>query len=260
MNSNLPSTRREQFKEILRYRFLDIILVSLTISLFLIPNILFNIFLLDNDIFSSEYLINVVIIYLLKIPLFIIFGYGISGGMYFIKRLTFGLGASVRKDFFVGIRQNYKQFTIIYAFLGLIYFFIKVNSSILNYYNKDSIFNIVLIGIFYVFYILVIIVSFFMQTQAVLYNASLKQLLSNSIKFTIAKILPNLGIFLLIMFPFIIIELLSNYIILYISLCFYGLFYFGISLLILNMYTNNIYDKTINQNYKEMIRKGLKND
>lgn len=259
--SKLAQTRPILFKEILRYRFFDLITCSLCVALFIIPNIIFNIFI-ESSFLNEFYLINYIVVYSLKIICFIIFGLGVSGGLYFMKRLTFGEGASVRTDFFLGIRKNFKMFSLIYFFIGLFYALVKINNAILSITFSDNMFIMTIFnGINYTFLMLIIIISIFMQTQTILYKATFFQLLKNSIKFLVGNIFKNIGIFLLTMFPFIIIEFIQNSLISYVCICFYGLIYFAIALLIINLYSNSVFDKSINKDYfPEMIRKGLNND
>ena len=259
--SKLAQTRPILFKEILRYRFFDLITCSLCVALFIIPNIIFNIFI-ESSFLNEFYLINYIVVYSLKIICFIIFGLGVSGGLYFMKRLTFGEGASVRTDFFLGIRKNYKTFILIYLLIGFIYALIKINNAILiTIFSNNALLIAIFNAISYIFLMLIIIISIFMQTQTILYKASFIQLFINAVKFLVGNIFKNIGIFLLTMFPFIIIEFVHNYIVSYIAICFYGLIYFAIALLIINLYSNSIFDKSINKDYfPEMIRKGLNND
>lgn len=254
---NLARNRFELFKEILKYRWLDLVLCSLCLGLFLIPNYLFNIFVQDTFLSESN-IYNYVFVYFVKIIFFMIFGLGVSGAMYFFKRLTFGEGASVRRDFFYGIRQNYKPFLAIYFFLGLFYALLKINFALMvNTYTEGSDFPIVLMGIYYVIYAIIVIISLFMQTQAILYKATFKQLFVNAVKFLIGKFLKNILIFIVAFLPFMIIEFVQNDIVLTITIIAMIFGYLSFSLLLINLYTNSIYDETINKMYKELIRRGL---
>ena len=255
---HLANNRFELFKELLRYRFLDLFLCSLCLSLFLIPDLAFNVFI--QDLFINEnYFLNYVLIYSIKIIFFMIFGLGVSGALYFFKRLTFGEGASVRRDFFHGIRQNYKQFLFIYFILGFFYALIQINSSVMfETFEEGSMIPTISVGLSYGFYMLLVVVSFFMQTQAVLYKATLRQLFVNGVRFLIGHFFKNILIFIVTMFPYILIEFIGNEIVRYVCLLVYVLGYFSISLLIINLYSNSVYDKTINKDYPELVRRGIK--
>lgn len=255
---HLPNNRFELFKELLHYRFLDLIICSLCLGLFILPDIVFNIFIQDTFI-NDNYFFNYILIYSIKIIFFMIFGLGVSGALYFFKRLTFGEGASVRNDFFYGIRRNYKTFLLIYFLLGLFYGLIHINSSVMfETFEKGSVIPPIFVGLSYVLYALFIIISMFMQTQAILYNASFKQLFINGVRFLIGKFFKNILIFTLTMFPFILMEFFSNEVLDYICILFYIFGYFSISLLIINLYSNSVFDLTINKNYPELIKRGIK--
>lgn len=256
---HLANNRFELFKELLRYRFLDLFVCSLCLGLFLIPNIMFNIFIQDTFIVDDPHLINYIFIYGIKIVFFMIFGLGVAGALYFIKRLTFGEGASVRKNFFYGIRKNYKNFLLIYFLLGLFYGLIRINTTIMfKTFDESSLFPSIFTGLSYLLYSLFIIISLFMQTQAILYNASFKQLFINGVRFLVGKFFNNLLIFIITTLPFIIIEFVGNDVInvICLAVCFFG--YFSIALLIINLYSNSLFDITINKAYPELIKRGIK--
>lgn len=254
----LASNRLDLFKELIRYRFLDLVLCSLCVGLFLLPNIFYNIYI-QEIINDNDYLLNYLLIYVLKIPCIMSFGLGVAGAMYFVKRLTFGEGASVRRDFFLGIRKNYKEFLFIYFLIGIIYGSLKVNSYLMfKLFDNNSIVPSIFIGFMYFIFMLFLIVSFYMQTQSIIYKATKKQLFINSIRFLIGNFFKNICTFMLIMFPFILIEFVGNDVVSLICFLFYIFIYFGVSILILNLFTNSVYDKTINKNYyPELVRRGL---
>ena len=250
-------TRKALLKNILRYRFLDIITCSLCISLFLIPNILFNIFV-GNTFLNQDYLLNVILVYAIKIILIMIFGVGISGAFYFFKKLVFSEGASVRKDYFEGIRKNLKQFLIIYFWIGLLYGILHVNIAILAHSNIDNNLSIIIIGIMYLIFGLFLIISIFMQTQSVIYVATTYQLFKNALKFTIGKILINIILLIALLFPLLLIEFIGGSTIYYISIIILIFGYIGFSVLVYTLYSYSIFDQTINKSYyPELIRRGL---
>lgn len=252
----LPTTRLELLKDTLKYRLFEIILVSIYMFIFILPLIIWFIFI-GYSKFNEPNLYNSLLQYGVAIPLIMIFGLGASGAFYLFKKICFQEGESINHDFFLGIKNNYKTFLLIYFFLGLFYMLLHVglmivSSSSINEYVKG-----ILDGLLYVAFFFILFVSFFMQTQTIIYSASFLQLFTNSLKFTFGMILKNIVIFITILLPFFVFEFVPFNIAQWISLGVEGIFYFGFSNFVFSLYSNYVFDLTLNKNYPENIRKGL---
>ena len=105
----LPSNRIELLKDRLKTRFFDFMLVSLLMSIFLIPYLVWIILINNSKAFiitSENYLFISLIAYAPYILTSMIFGLGVVGALYYSKRLAFNEGANASKDFFYGISKN----------------------------------------------------------------------------------------------------------------------------------------------------------
>lgn len=261
----LPDNRFELLKDRLKTRFFDFMLVSLLIFIFLVPYIVWIILINNSSFFipsEDNYLLISLIAYLPYIPLMMIFGLGISGALYYSKRLAFGEGANATKDFFYGIAKNIKSSLFAFFFVGLFYFLLSFGKIVILYSSLNDLLKGSLIGLMYVGFILLMMVLAFYLTQSILYVGKISQLMGNAIKFTFGMFGWNLLIFMIVLLPFVVIEVASYlpsafYLIEYIFLFICALFYFEFEVFIFSIYSHAIFDLTINDDYPEIYRKGL---
>ena len=261
-----PENRFQLLGDRLKTRFLDFMLVSLLMGIFLIPYVVWIIVINNSSLFTvsqDNYLLTSLFAYLSYIPLTMIFGLGVMGALYYSKRLAFGEGANAYKDFFYGISKNFKSGLLGFFIIGLFYFLLSY-SKILIIFN-DSVHPLlkgVLIGLLYVGFLLVVMIVGFYLTQSVLYVGKTSQLMLNAVKFSFGMFGWNLLIFLIVLLPFIIIEVVSYlpvafFLIEYIFLCICILFYFEFEVFVFSIYSHAIFDLTLNDDYPEIYRKGL---
>ena len=261
-----PENRFQLLGDRLKTRFLDFMLVSLLMSIFLIPYVVWIIVINNSFLFTvsqENYLLTALFAYLPYIPLTMIVGLGVMGALYYSKRLAFGEGANAYKDFFYGISKNFKSGLLGFFIIGLFYFLLSY-SKILIIFN-DSVHPLlkgVLIGLLYVGFLLVIMIVGFYLTQSVLYVGKTSQLMLNAVKFSFGMFGWNLLIFLIVLLPFIIIEVVSYlpvafFLIEYIFLGICILFYFEFEVFVFSIYSHAIFDLTLNDDYPEIYRKGL---
>lgn len=262
----LPTNRFELLGDVLRYRMFEIILLSIYMFLFLVPSLLWLIF--SGYLFSNvenHTIYEVILTNGVNIIFIMIFGLGCGGAFYFLKKVSFQEGESINSDFFMGIKKNWKMFLFIYFLIGLTYAFLEIGVAYINYEpNMDNILKGVLEGILYAGFILFMMIFFFMQTQTILYSATISQLFLNAIKFTFGSFLKNLGIFFILLLPLFLFEFIPSLngvdYFQYVSIVLEGIFYFGFSYLVFSLYSNHVFDLTINKKYPENIRKGLANN
>lgn len=261
-----PENRFQLLGDRLKTRFLDFMLVSLLMSIFLIPYVVWIIVINNSFLFTvsqENYLLTALFAYLPYIPLTMIVGLGVMGALYYSKRLAFGEGANAYKDFFYGISKNFKSGLLGFFIIGLFYFLLSY-SKILIIFN-DSVHPLlkgVLIGLLYVGFLLVVMIVGFYLTQSVLYVGKTSQLMLNAVKFSFGMFGWNLLIFLIVLLPFIIIEVVSYlpvafFLIEYIFLGICILFYFEFEVFVFSIYSHAIFDLTLNDDYPEIYRKGL---
>ena len=162
---SLPDNRFALLKDRLKRRFLDFILLSLLVFIFLIPLlawIIFSNYVLIGQINNENYLLMSFLIYGPYIPLGMVFGLGITGGLYYSKRLAWGEGSNVGSDFFYGMGKNIGFSLIGFFIIFIAYALLKIGSLILVHAINNPYINMSIIGIMYVAFLLIfMIISLF---------------------------------------------------------------------------------------------------
>ena len=264
-NIKTPENRFQLLGDRLKTRFFDFMLVSLLMGLFLIPYIVWIVLINNSSAFiptEENYLLTSLMAYAPYIPLAMIFGLGVVGALYYSKRLAFGEGANASKDFFYGIGKNIKPALLGFFIIGLMYFALSYGKVIIMFSELTPILKGVLIGLMYVAFMVISMVIAFYLTQSVLYVGTTGQLMMNAVKFTFGMFGWNLLMFLIVLLPFIVIEVTSYlpanlFLIQYIFLAVCILFYFEFEVFVFSIYSHAIFDLTINDDYPEIYRKGL---
>lgn len=257
----LPKDRVELLKVILKEHFFDIVICSFYIFAFAFPMMFWIIYVSTTNIVTitpENYLMNSIIMYLPLIPGIMLMGLGITGSLYFFKRLVFQEGSNVHQDFFIGIKKNIKQALLSFFVIGLFYFLLGLakNTLILGTSLNEYLVGAI-IGLMYVALLLLLVVISFILTQSILYNATQSQLITNSVRFMIGKPLRNLAIFIILFLPFMLYEFLPFNIAHWIVMGVCAIWYFGINSLIFTIYSHYLFDLSINKKYPEIYRKGL---
>ncbi|MDY0385456.1 hypothetical protein [Trichlorobacter sp.] len=266
MNQNkhereLPKNRFQQVIEIVRERYFDVITLSIFIFCFSIPILVWIVYVN----FAEKAINNLAIfvfIYGPFIPGIMILGLGMAGAFYFAHRLIHVHGASPGNDLISGIRKYYRQFLIIYFFIGILYFLCELNQFwiLTNPLFSSEIDGVLLALNWFIFFVFMIIFGY-MQTHIIIYQSAIKSLIMNSIRFSFGKLGLNLVIILICFLPFIIYEFVPISIIQWSSLGVAGLFYFSFSPIVFTAYSYDLYDKFINQKqFRNIYRRGLKNE
>ena len=264
-NIKTPETRFQLLGDRLKTRFFDFMLVSLLMGLFLIPYIVWIVLINNSSAFvltQENFLLMSLIAYAPYIPLAMIFGLGVVGALYYSKRLAFGEGANAAKDFFYGISKNVKPALLGFFIIGLMYFALSYGKIIIMFSELHPVLKGVLVGLMYVGFVIILMIVAFYLTQSVLYTGTTGQLMMNAVKFTFGMFGWNLLMFLIVLLPFIVIEVTSYlpsslFLIEYIFLAICILFYFEFEVFTFSIYSHAIFDLTINEDYPEIYRKGL---
>lgn len=261
--SPLPATRIAQLADSLRYRFFDYVFVSLYTFIFSAPCIFWLVyayytFFVGVEINIYSYLIT----YGVLIPFIVVLGLGIGGGLYFFKKTFFGEGSDVHKDFFIGIKKNGKEFSLIFFILGLLYFGLHIGSALIDYSTSmNSYVKMICIGGLYALFIIFFAIFMMIQGQCLFYRASISQLVHNSIRFFIGDFLRAIGLTLLVLLPFLLFEFIPYMIAQGIVILICLLFYFAFADSACVLYFMHLFDRVINKtHYPEIYRKGLIKD
>ena len=211
-NIKTPENRFQLLGDRLKTRFFDFMLVSLLMGLFLAPYVVWIVLINNSSAFiptEENYLLTSLMAYAPYIPLAMIFGLGVVGALYYSKRLAFGEGANASKDFFYGISKNIKPALLGFFIIGLMYFALSFGKVIIMFSELNPILKGVLIGLMYVAFMVIVMIIGFYLTQSVLYVGTTGQLMMNAVKFTFGMFGWNLLIFLIVLLPFIVIEVTS---------------------------------------------------
>ncbi len=260
----LVRTRKEQFKYLLKTRWTEIVFSSIYLFIFIVPTLLYFLFI-SSVSFSENNLLNISLIYLISIPLIVIYGLGVGGVLYSFKRICYSEGANIHRDLFYGIKKTYKDFAKIYFFKGLLYALLHISIAIIVNSNISITLISIFEGLLYLSFFFLVMIINFMETQAVFYNSTFNGFLLNSIRFSFGKILTNILINLIYLIPFLLFDLIQLSgnidlinIIEIIAIAISGLFYFGFNKFLFLEYSISIFDETINKKqYPEIIKKGL---
>lgn len=256
----MPATRIEQWKGILREHFFEVAVASIYTFLFFLPCLFWIIWVAFSGLFVEDSIYNYLVIYggiCLGITLA---GLGFAGGFYFFRKLLWNEGANVHLDFFKGIRKNGKDFAKIFFLLGLAYFALHVSSSFLNQMEKGWL-PAALLGVEYVFFFLLLMISVFCMVEATIYQGSLAMFFKNGCKFLVGNILPNLGLFFILFLPFLLFEFVPNMTVRFVAILCYFPFYSGLFELSYFAYCLSLFDPYIHRTkYPEIYRKGLTNE
>ena len=253
------TNRWEVLGDRLKTRFFDFVWLSFLTFLFVVPLVVWIIYcnyVLVPQITTENYLMMSLIIYLPYIPLGMVFGLGITGALYYCKRLAWQEGANVTSDLFYGIGKNIKHSLLVFFLLFLFYSLLKIG-SLLATYSIPGVGSSILIGVLYVAFFIFFLILSFVLTQTIIYKGTFGQFFLNAIKFTVGMFGWNLLILVVVLFPFLCYEFIPFSIAQYIALAVSLLFYLGFSLFVFTLYSHAIFDITLNEEYPEIYRKGL---
>lgn len=269
--SNLPRTRKEQFKDIVKNQYRTLLLFGLFIFLFSIPfllaysfRIISNVSLsaslikkeLTNIEINSALIVQTVMFDAINIPCYMIISISLAGFSNIFKNIIFAEGVLFKSDFKNGLKQNLKYFLL----SGFIYGAGQLIINLISNYAalSNQIFINILAGfLIVIFYSLVIPMLLFFTVNHTIYEMKISSGFSNSLIATISRfgfcILIGLVFYLLrfvdiIPFPYIKILIHIFFLVL-----FFPFFY-----LICILFGFSSYDKLINEiHHPDLFHKGL---
>lgn len=205
-----PSTRRGQFFDILKHRFLEMIKLSLLQAVFNMPLIV-SIVIFYVLIRNSQDLNQLMTVFLLQglllIPCVSISYIGLTGVYYCLKKIIYADGEYASSSFFVGLKEEWKKGMVIGLIAGFS-FAIAVIGFFFCYFYLSNVNSAIVgfgIAILSIQLIVVLIVSYYAIGQVVTYDNVMKNTLKNSLIFSLMRFPINLG--LIIIHPGILIAL-----------------------------------------------------
>ena len=257
-----PNTRLEQFFDIFKHRFVELLKLSLLQAVFNMPLIVSLILFygLVRSATDINSLMTVFIIqgcsFIISVPVAFI---GLTGSFYSIKKIAFAEGEYASSSFFIGLKEEWKNglliglicgFSIALSVIGFFFFYFylsSINATISGFG----------IAILFIQAIVVYIVTIYSVGQIVIYSNKLKYVLKNSFIMTLMRFPLNLLIFIIHPGIFVTLVLIMDI-----------TMYVGVVLLVFivavmhTMWMMNLlgaFDKYINkENHQEIYRKGLK--
>lgn len=259
--SSLPHDRKVQFMDIMKHRYMLLILCGIMIFIGFLPVIFaygVTVYISNASVFSKIvesyttdasqqafiYFWTVNVSYAIMIPLLMLGFVVLTGGLRIYRLLSWGEGVFFFHDFFRGIKANFKTGLLLGLFLGIFLFIIKFIGGALSLYLNGNLgigVELFLKGVLFIFVLpiaicLLILTTYFDDG----FFKSIKNgfyLYANKPFFFIPCSLILLVIYL---FPFI-----SNYYLILLSIVIVMLFIFPIYILLCNQLALSIIDKTV---------------
>ena len=263
VKQSLPSTRKEVFFDLLKYRKMSLFALSCYTFMFFIP--------LAVDLFYFNYLESMAIIaekyeylfslifysMLIMLPCMVIGFIGFAGAFYTAKRMVWQEGISLASDFFRGIKENWKDALINGVIFGLVLFCLVVGGSyLLIYAPVTPVVRGIGLGALILFFLVLGMVIALHFTQCVYYENSYGVTFKNSFSFLG---LLNWKVLLVFLFSTGVVVALGlfNLITLAIGLILFA-FTNSVVIILYTLISHAAFDKYINKEYyPEMVNKGL---
>ena len=258
-----PETRLQQFFDIAKHRFLELVKLSLLQTVFNVP-LFVSLIIFYALVRNATNINSLMTVFLIQGASFIIslpFSYiGMTGTFHSMKLLAYAEGEFASSSFFYGLRDSWKKGLLIGLFMGLsatilligfffAYFYLsEVNSSISGF----------AVAIITIQFIVMLIVSYYSLGQITIYENNLKYVYKNAFILTLMRFPINL--LLVILYPGIIIVLFC---IMDITMCIgvlLAIFFAVFGHLIWMLNSISAFDKFINrEKYPDYYHKGLYN-
>ena len=263
--SSLPATRKEAFKDVYRHNFKTILSSGLTLLVFSIPLLIF-LFVMDlgkigmtPEKYGEEELKSVLLVWDLivnggAVLLLYVVLIGLMGIMRVLKLLVWQEGIDFFHDFKVGIKENFKHFSLLYLVFAIFYLLsYSVYIFVLNFF----------VGIWLMILYVIIFVSIGIWALFVVnvYQCNLWNYLKNAVFFYSKSLLLSIPFVILLVFPFFLVFVplsIFSFTIKYPIILAMLILYYPCLIIIGYLYSLSKFDEFINrENYPEIYRKGL---
>mgnify|MGYP003297642874 CR=1 FL=1 len=267
----LPSTRRQQFKDLLKNEWKTLLTIGLLLLLFSLPYIgiyifryisasLYTSYLFDGGYTEHQVSFNLMIFHLIfdgfNIVSYVSISICLAGVFRVLDNLVLGEGILFKDDFILGIKKNWKSFVVCGVIFALIKALYRFSTNFFNYDGSTgkTILTGLMIIIVYLFLIPVLIYSVSLRSK---YKITINNTFKAASKFSIVTIIP-FGIFTILLFFVLYFSLIAQVFILGILICIIVVLVVPIYVLLVHLYVTFVFDKYINQyDYPDIYRKGL---
>lgn len=260
--SDLPSTRKEQFFDLLKHRFFFLLGLGVILLLFFIP-LFASIVYKDlailginqsnmeaNEKSSSLFFISLLFSFLVMMGL-LIFSIGLAGVMKLLKQLIYDEPIFFKDDFLSGIKENFKSFLLISFLTGLLNL---ISNTIAILFDNVLIVKILFPALNFALFYPVLFVCIFLSST---YSNNLMTTIKSSIVIYI-KHFPTVFLCFVLTYGVTFFQYIDIMLLKYLLILFVLLIYFPI--LFLSSYLNQIriYDSLINKDqFPSYYLKGL---
>ena len=261
----LPNNRKTQFFMIIRNRIPLLFKASIVTFVFFIPILIAMSFRvsvnnsfyrrfqtgdISYEVFQNYILYTDFWSVLIYVPCLAVASLGLSGLNRLTHQLVFGEGIIFKDDFFLGIKNNWKQYLLYTFFLSMAFVF----GRWVRLYFQDTIFSFVL---FFVICAVAVPYYLVLLLYSNVYTSRGGELLKNVFMATLSGKLKLLFYIAVVVVPVILLEFLTGG---YLFLILFALYLLALPILALlgNMLYAGIFDELFNYlNNVEIVKKGL---
>ena len=264
---DLPRNRFQEFKYIasLWDRMLTL---SLLVALFALPIIAIlsvsavaEASLLEKAVDQAEYIVKMlqtrVFAGLLSVVGFYPLMLGLSGAFYFMRRTVWSQGATIKSDFFKGVKGGLTASIAPALFAALTYLFFEMSLWFVPISVKGLAWQIVMYIVVGLVVILMFSVIMYDLAQNAVYKISFFHRIKNSFIFALVKYPRNALAALVTFVPFVPM-LIWRILGMTISFTLMAVYCFALCVLGQTLYCHSVFDKYINEKeYPDLVKKGL---
>lgn len=260
--NDLPSTRKEQFFDLLRHRFFFLLGLGVILFLFFIPffaSIIYkdlailgiNQSNMEESEKSSSLLFISLLFSFLTILGSLIFSIGLAGVMKLLKQLIYDEPIFFKDDFFLGIKENFKYYLLLSLFFGLLNL---LSNTISILFDNILLIKIIFPALNFALFYPVIFVAFFLAST---YSNKLFATLRSSLLIYI-KHFPSILLCFVLVYGASFYQYIDIMLLKYLLIVFTLLLYLPILLLASYLNQIRIYDYLINKDqFPSYYLKGL---
>lgn len=267
---NLPHSRRDVFRDVLKNRWKDLLKVGALLMLFSLPLLVFgavgeinaaNIYAeykngaISAETYASEVAASNGAFALIKIIGYIIFSVGIAGSARVLRQIIWDEPLFFFEDFKDGIKIYGGQFALAMFLYGLCSYTAVFFSSAAN----GILYAIALgLGVF-----ILLPAMFFWLSERTVYANRIGENIRNGFMFYVRTLFKSIGMLLLAFLPFILEYVLEffglyNFIFKYFYLLICTFLFLPLGIMLWLLYTYSVFDKYINAElFPEILHKGF---
>ncbi len=274
----LPTTRKQQYWDIVKTHFTNLFKVNFLTVLLCLP-FLFVAFMLmpimkdyvgmqfdftgnlgigypgsvSNSVVAEYTVVQTTLpLYIILIPTIALMGIPFSGMMYVLRNLVWGENITVRIDYWKGIRLGWKQYLLVFTLIGVLVSGFLASISIYNLQaliEAVDFFGVVALILSIVGLVLVASTCVYILPMMAMYKMTLYKLVKNSVILAIAMFPYTFLMLLITAAPFFIAQLLGEMIGMFV---YTFILFVGVSMLTLmwTVYVQFVLDSTVNARTK----------